>query len=146
MRMIRNRNDQSKTSEYVLTPQRQLILTCIQKSVQPVNAGDLYRVVSKKDQTVSLATVYRTLALFKKLGIIDEHRLGQPCWFYGVKKSFEHQHMLCRQCGKLIEFKSPLITEMITKLQDEQGFKIERVEVCIQGTCQACQPNDFEHK
>lgn len=140
MRMIRNRVGQENSDNYVLTPQRQMILACIKKSEIPLNARDLYRVVSKKDQTVSLATIYRSLSLFKQLGIIDEHRLGKSCWCYEVKKSFEHQHILCRICGKVIEFESPLITDMIEKLQTEKKFTIERVEVCIQGVCSDCQP------
>jgi Fe2+ or Zn2+ uptake regulation protein len=140
MRMIRNRSSQRGPADYVLTPQRDLILASIKKSDKPVNAGELFRIVGKKDRTISLATVYRSLALFKKLGIINEHRLGKSCWCYEVKKSFEHQHILCRQCGEVIEFESPLITEMIKNLQAEQGFYIERVEVCIQGICCECQP------
>jgi Fe2+ or Zn2+ uptake regulation protein len=139
MRMIRNRSYQAGPENYVLTPQRQLILACIKDSERPLNARGLYQVVNQKDRTVSLATIYRSLALFKELGIIDEHRLGQSCWCYEVKKSFEHQHIMCRQCGKVVEFESPLIIEMIDKLQAEKGFNIERVEVCIQGICRECQ-------
>lgn len=136
--MIRNRNNPAGSGEYVSTPQRELILAVIKQCTKPVNARDLYQVVSKKDASVSLATIYRSLALFKKLGLINEHRLGNSCWCYEVKKSFEHQHIMCRQCGQVIEFESPLIIEMINQLQTEQGFQIERVEVCIQGICRTC--------
>ena len=139
MRMIRNRNYQEGSGKYVLTPQRQLILASISSAGQPVNATELYRIVSEKDRNVSLATVYRSLALFKKLGIINEHRLGKSCWCYDLKKSFEHQHVMCKQCGQVIEFESQLIPQMIKQLQDELGFNIERVEVCVQGTCRECQ-------
>ncbi len=114
-------------------------MTCIKKHDQPVSARDLYQMVSKKDNTVSLATVYRTLALLKKTGIINQHRLGKSCWCYELKKPFEHQHILCRHCARLIEFESPLIIELIKQLQATQGFVIERVDICIQGICQACQ-------
>lgn len=137
--MIRNRNYEEGSNDYVLTPQRQLILASITSSGKPVNAADLYRIVSEKDRTVSLATVYRTLALFKRLGIINEHRLGQSCWCYELKKSFEYQHVMCKQCGKVTEFESPLIPQIITQLQDELGFKIDRVEICVQGACRECQ-------
>jgi Fe2+ or Zn2+ uptake regulation protein len=139
MRTIRIRNNEEGQQVYISTPQRQLILASIKTSEKPVNARDLYQVVSKKDKTVSLATVYRTIALFKNLGIIDEHRLGKACWCYELKKPFEHQHIICKKCGKVIEFESPLITEMIKHLRSEKGFCIERVEVCIQGVCSDCQ-------
>ncbi len=138
MRMNRNRSYSNKLEGYVLTPQRQLILESIRKSCGPVDAKELYQLVSKKDETVSLATVYRSLSLFKQVGLIDEHRLGKTCYCYEIKQSMEHQHMICKCCGKVVDFESPLITQMIKTLQDEQRFTIERVELCIQGTCREC--------
>jgi Fe2+ or Zn2+ uptake regulation protein len=136
--MIRNRNIKNELDGHVLTSQRQLILDTLLKSSGPIDAKVLYKVVSKKDETVSLATVYRSLKLFKDVGLIDEHRFGKTCYCYELKQSMEHQHVICRRCGKIIEFESPLIMEMIKKLQDEKGFNIDRVEVCVQGTCGEC--------
>lgn len=140
--MMRNRKHKNELNGHVITPQRQLILEIIRKSGKPVDAKELYRAVSQKDETVSLATVYRSLSLFKKVGLIDEHRFGNSCWSYEVKQSLEHQHIICKRCKKIIEFESPLITEMIQKLQDDKGFTIDRVEVCVQGTCCECLKND----
>jgi Fe2+ or Zn2+ uptake regulation protein len=138
MRMIRNRNDKEVLKGYVLTPQRQLILDLIHKSCGLIDAKELYRLVSKKDETISLATVYRSLSLFKQVGLINEHRFGKTRCCYEITQSMEHQHILCKCCGKVIEFESPLITEMIKQLQDEKNFFIEKVEVCIKGTCCDC--------
>ncbi len=138
MRMIRSRKYNDNSKGYVLTSQRQLILDAIHKSCGPVDAKILYKLVSKKDNTVSLATVYRSLKLFKEMGLIDEHRFGKACYCYELKQSMEHQHMICKCCGKVVEFESPLITQMIKTLEDEKGFNIERVELCIQGACSEC--------
>ena len=67
MRMIRNRNTVKDTG-YVLTPQRKLILETIGKSCAPIDAKELYQLVTKKDKSISLATVYRSLSLFKEKG------------------------------------------------------------------------------
>jgi Fe2+ or Zn2+ uptake regulation protein len=138
MRMTRIRNTEDQLESYVLTPQRRLILEVIRKSCGHLDAKELYRLVSKKDQTISLATVYRSLNLFKQIGAIDEHRLGKTRCCYELKQPVEHQHIMCRCCGKVVEFESPLITVMIEKLQDEKEFVIEKVEICIQGTCREC--------
>jgi Fe2+ or Zn2+ uptake regulation protein len=138
MRMIRNRNNVDPREGYVLTPQRKLILEVIRKSCGHVDAKELYRLVSQKDATISLATVYRSLSLFKQAGLIDEHRLGRTHCCYEIKQSPEHQHILCRSCGQLMEFESPLISELINKLQDEKSFIVEKVELCIQGICVEC--------
>jgi Fe2+ or Zn2+ uptake regulation protein len=143
MRMIRNRMQSNQTKAYVLTPQRQLILELIRKSYGHLDAKKLYQLVSKKDATVSLATVYRSLALFKQVGLIDEHRLNKTRCCYELKQSLDHQHMLCKACGNIFEFESPLITELIKTIQDKEGFIIEKVELCLQGTCSQCQQDNI---
>ncbi len=142
MRMIRNRKHSNQLEKYVLTPQRQLILELIRKSCGPIDVKKLYQLTSKKDESVSLATIYRSLTLFKKVGLIDEHRLGKQGCCYELKQSLEHQHMLCKGCGKVSDFESPLITELIKAIQDKQGFTIEKVELCLQGTCKECQDSN----
>ena len=138
MRVRINRNYKDNSDSYVLTAQRQLLLDVIHKSSGPLNAKELYQMVSKKDKTISLATVYRALKLFKEMGIIDEHRFGKNCYCYEVKQPMEHQHVICKCCGKVVEFESPQITEIINNIRNEKGFSIERVELCIQGTCSEC--------
>ena len=140
MRIISNISD--KPAEYVQTSQRQLILDTILQSTGPLDAKQLYTIVSQKDQSISLATVYRTLKLLKEKRIIDEHRFGKKCYCYQLKQSFEHQHIICKGCGKVVEFETPLIAEIINSIKKEKGFNIERVELCIQGTCSECQAAD----
>ena len=139
MRMIINRNNQDNSQDYVLTAQRQLILEAILQSCGPLDAKELFRIVSQKDETVSLATVYRSLKLFKEKGIIAEHRFGKNCYCYEIKQSMEHQHLICKSCGEVVVFESPLIMEIINRIKNEKGFSIERVELCIQGICSKCQ-------
>jgi len=146
MRMIRNRKLLNQSEEYVMTPQRQLIVDLIRKSCGPIDAKKLYQMASKKDDTVSLATIYRSLALFKKIGLIDEHRLGKTRCCYELTQSLEHQHMLCQSCGKVFDFESPLISELIKAIQDKQGFTIEKVELCLQGKCSQCQSDESKNK
>jgi Fe2+ or Zn2+ uptake regulation protein len=139
MRMRINRIYKDNSDGYVLTSQRQLLLDAIHKSNGPLNAKELYQMVSQKDKTISLATVYRTINLFKEMGIIDEHRFGKNCYCYELKQSMEHQHVICKCCGKVVEFESPEITEIINNIRNEKGFSIEKVELCIQGVCRECQ-------
>jgi Fe2+ or Zn2+ uptake regulation protein len=142
MRMNRIRNDESTAKGYVLTPQRRLIFEAIRKSCGLIDAKELFRLVSQKDQTISLATVYRSLSLFKRIGAIDEHRLGKSGCCYEITQSVEHQHAMCRYCGKIVDFESPLIVEMIKVLQEEKDFEIEKVEICIKGACRECRERD----
>jgi Fe2+ or Zn2+ uptake regulation protein len=55
-----------------------------------------------------------------------------------LKKSLEHQHAMCKSCGRIIEFESPLITDLVNNLQSENNFFIDKVDICIQGICGEC--------
>lgn len=138
MRMIRNRNYEEVSAEYVMTPQRELILKTIRSHTGMLDARELFRLVSRKDQSISLATVYRSLNLFKECGLIDEHRMGKSRCCFELKKSMEHQHAMCKSCGKIIEFESPLVTDLVQKVQTENNFYIVKVDMCIQGICGEC--------
>jgi Fe2+ or Zn2+ uptake regulation protein len=142
--MIRNRSNENKLEGYILTPQRQIVLEEIRQCGRLLDAKELYRLVSQRDATVSLATVYRSLGLFKQLGLIDEHRLGKSQCCYELKQSLEHQHMICDRCGKVTEFETPLITQMVQDLKQEKGFTIDKIELCVHGTCRECQDKSNE--
>ena len=144
MRMIINRN--YKTNQYTSTPQRALIMKTIKSSGGMLDAKKLFQLVSQKDNSISLATVYRTLNLFRELGIIDEHRLGRDRCCYELKHSPEHQHIMCKLCGNIIEFESPIITDLIHKLQTENDFHIEKGDMCIQGVCGECSQMDIKRE
>jgi Fur family ferric uptake transcriptional regulator len=139
MRMIRNRNNENKPEGYVLTFQRQIILEEIRRCGRLLDAKELYHLVSLRDASISLATIYRSLILFKQLGLIDEHRLEKSQCYYELKQSLEHQHMICDRCRKVTDFEIPLITQMVQSLKEEKGFIIDKIELCVHGTCRECQ-------
>jgi Fur family ferric uptake transcriptional regulator len=134
-----------KLAGYVSTPQRQLVFETIRRSGGLLDARELYKLVNAKDANISLATVYRSLNLFKQAGLLDEHRLGRSRCCYELKQSLDHQHMLCKGCGKIFEFKSPLILELVEKIRAENEFIIEKIEVCIQGSCRDCRQKRVEN-
>jgi len=121
-----------------VTAQRKLLLSLIKKASGHISAKELYRRASKKNESISLATVYRTLRLFKELGLIEERRLGQVYCHYEVKGSAEHQHLVCRSCGKVIDFESPLLAKLIEELKHEHGFNLTKIELYMEGYCPQC--------
>jgi Fur family ferric uptake transcriptional regulator len=136
MRNIRNRNKEMEG--HPLTAQRRLLLNLIRHAGGHIDARELYRRANNQDESISLATVYRGLRLFKELGMVEERRLGQVRCYYEIKRSAEHQHMVCRGCGKVIEFESPLISQVVDKMQRQHGFDVTRTEFYLEGYCQQC--------
>jgi len=136
MRNIRNRSNEIKG--HLLTIQRRLLLDLVRHASGHIDAKELYRRASSQDKSISLATVYRSLHLFKDLGLVEERHLGRLRCCYEIKRSVEHQHLVCRGCGKVIEFETPLVQELVNKVQREHRFDVTRAELCLEGYCRQC--------
>jgi len=87
MRMRNIRKNKKEFSGRPVTSQRQLLLRLIRRAGGHIGAKELYRRASNKSESISLATVYRNLGLFKELGLIEERRLGQLYCSYEIKES-----------------------------------------------------------
>ena len=136
--MRNNRKIKNEIKGRPVTAQRQLLLSLLKNARGHISAKELYRQASRKNDSISLATVYRTLQLFKELGLVEERRLGQVCCHYEVKGSTDHQHLVCRSCGKVIEFESPLISKLVEELRHEHGFSLTKIDLHMEGYCQEC--------
>ena len=135
MRLNRKRPNMQ---EHPLTAQRRLILDLIRNADGHIDAKELYRRASSKNESISPATVYRSLSLFKQLGLVDERRFGKMRCYYEIKQTLEHQHLVCQGCGKVIGFESPLIRKLVDKVQREHDFNVTRAELYLEGYCEQC--------
>ncbi len=138
MRNIRKNKNTAKGR--MLTSQRQLLLKLIRQAGSHISAKELYNQAAKKNESISLATVYRNLRLFKRIGLIDERRLGSLHTCYEIKDSHDHQHLICRSCGKVIEFENPIFSRIVDQVREDYGFDITKVDMYMEGYCQECNP------
>jgi Fur family ferric uptake transcriptional regulator len=122
-----------------MTSQRRLLLELLRDAEGHIDAKELYRRASAKDDSIGQATVYRSLNLFKELGWIDEMRLGKIRCYYEIKQSPEHQHLVCRGCGKVMEFQNPHFQKLIEAVRQEHGFKVTKAELYLEGYCPECE-------
>jgi Fur family ferric uptake transcriptional regulator len=136
MRMKINRNKRVTTRPD--TSQRRLLLSIMQEAERHLDAKELYRRASERDDSISLATVYRNLHLFKERGLINERHLGQARCYYEMKRLGEHQHLVCESCGQVIEFESPLIRKLVAEVQRKNNFSVTKVELYLEGYCHKC--------
>jgi len=120
------------------TSQRRLLLSIMQEAKGHLDAKELYRRASERDASISLATVYRNLHLFKERGLITERHLGQARCYYEMKHLGEHQHLVCESCGQVIEFESPLIGKLVAEVQRKNNFSVTKVELYLEGYCHKC--------
>ncbi|MBA7693625.1 Ferric uptake regulation protein [subsurface metagenome] len=143
MRSIRN-NTSGQMVGHPVTVQRRLLLDLIREAGGHIDVKEIYRRASSRDESISLATVYRSLRLFKELGLVDEIRLGELGCYYEIKQSVEHQHMVCKCCGKVMDFESPLIRKLVDEVQRAHSFNITKAELYLEGCCQECKNKDSQ--
>jgi len=125
-----------------MTAQRRLLLELLRDADEHIDAKELYRRASARDESIGPATVYRSLNLFKKLGLVEKRRLGKVSCYYEIKQSPEHQHLVCQGCGKVIEFRNPLVGKLIKAIRREHGFKITKAELYLEGYCPECEEKE----
>ena len=128
-----------------LTTQRRLILEVLQEAQGPIDAKELYWRASARDQSISWATVYRSLNLFKQLGLIDERRLSKARCSYEIKQSLEHMHLVCQCCGKIIEFENSLIRKLVEVVRREHSFNVTKSDLYLEGYCAKCDRGEEVH-
>jgi Fe2+ or Zn2+ uptake regulation protein len=141
--MIINRNNTGEMQGHPQTRQRQMLLEILRGANRHVDAKELFRLASVKDSTISPATVYRNLKLFKELELIKEKRVGRSCRYFEVKGSPDHQHLVCAKCGKVVDFDCPL-SDMVQKVKSEKGFIVTKAEVYLEGRCAECNKEEKE--
>lgn len=111
----------------------------IDKSVHP-NAYEIHRKLKGKGEKVSLATIYRTLNLLVKSGLVSEIDFGEKHSHYEPEISKQaHGHLICLSCGKVKEFSHGNIQRIINKIGKEGNFKTDKFSIQVFGYCKDCQ-------
>ena len=121
-----------------LTNQRALLLDLIRQGHGHVDADELYRIARVKRPRLSLSTVYRSLQLFKKLGLVDERHFDETHHHYEVKGSREHTHLFCLNCEQVIEYFELIDEKLKEKISKEKDFEIAGIETRVLGYCSKC--------
>lgn len=121
-----------------LTRQRRMVLTILEESRAHLDAEAVYSLAKIRDPRISLATVYRSLALLKSLGLAQEHRLGENHTHYELAPSSPHYHFTCQSCGRVVEFDAPLVMEAARLLCEREDLQISEIHLHISGLCADC--------
>jgi Fur family ferric uptake transcriptional regulator len=125
-----------------MTAQRRLLVGIIQDSPRHLDAASLLELARKQDADINRATVYRTIALLKDRGLIDEldlmHIEGEK-HYYEAKTNRDHCHMACFRCGAIMEYTSPAFERVKQDMAQQSGFQIRVVRLEVGGVCKQCQ-------
>lgn len=131
-------------NNYKLTKQREIILeTILERKNWHFTAEELFTAVRKKDRDIGMATIYRSLELFQNLEILHVLDFNDESRKYELHlKDTHHHHLICKGCGRLIEFKDQDINYFEAELEEKYNFKITEHRLRFYGYCEECQQSN----
>ncbi len=88
---------------------------------------------------VGIATVYRTMKFFEDLELVNSLDIGDGIKRYELSIALHHDHLVCTQCGKIVEFTDDLIEEQQKLVAKENNFDLQDHVMTIYGLCEKCQ-------
>ncbi|MCH8289173.1 MAG: transcriptional repressor [Candidatus Marinimicrobia bacterium] len=122
------------------TPARLSIFKEVYSSSEHFDADEIYFRLRSEKKRVSRATVYRTLDLLVENGFVSKVNVGQSqVHFENTLAQKHHEHLVCTQCGKIIEFNNKLLEEEQNRICKEYGFLPTKHNLIVFGLCDKCQ-------
>ncbi len=123
-----------------VTRQREEIAEMVLTSDDHLSVEQIRRRLKERGATVGLATIYRTVDLLEKSGLVRAHDFGQGFRRYEpMPAQTHHEHLICLRCGRVEEFTHERLERMLPMIADEYGFQPDRHRVEIYGVCRDCQ-------
>jgi Fur family transcriptional regulator, ferric uptake regulator len=120
-----------------MTPQREVILNTFKNlpEGQHLSAEDLYNRLKEQGEDISLSTIYRTVKMMARMGILRELELTEDHKHYEIKQSrpHHHHHLVCVKTNAVIEFKNDKILEISQKVAEKYGYKVLDCQLMIIG-------------
>jgi len=124
-----------------LTNQRKLIAQTFFETEGHLNFEQLYEAVQARDGSVGQATVYRTLKVLVDSGLAHSSRFGGNSALYeSAITDDHHDHLICHECGLIVEFCNDEIESLQHKIAEKHGFAIKDHTMEIYGACQRTNP------
>lgn len=100
-----------------------------------LTAEDVHQLLYAGDASVGLATVYRTLNQFEQAGLLTQHHFDSGKAVYELNEGGHHDHLVCLQCGKVLEFQDAEIEERQAEIARLNGFAIRDHALTIYADC-----------
>lgn len=126
-----------------VTQQREAVAEQVFFADAHLSVGEIERALRTKGIPIGKATIYRTLDLLREAGVVAEHDFGEGFKRYEpAAAQSHHEHLICMECGKVVEFSSERFERMKGLIAEEHGFRPHHHRLEIYGICGDCQRRD----
>ncbi len=125
-----------------VTPQRMAVYAVLRETRRHPNVEMIYQKLKPTYPAMSLATVYKTVDVLNKVGLIQELNVGEGGLRYDATIK-PHPHVYCEKCGKVADvegFSMDNLHEesLLKKIQEETGYNLSSVQLYFYGKCPEC--------
>ncbi|ABV68016.1 Fur family transcriptional regulator [Aliarcobacter butzleri] len=123
------------------TEQREIVLSILLHAKEHLTAEEIYNQIKKDYPTsnVGIATVYRALSFLEEVDLITSITFGTEGKKYESNSKSHHDHLICTQCARIIEFIDEEIEKRQEKIAKNNKFKITSHTMQLYGVCENCQ-------
>ena len=123
---------------YRLTPQRIMVLDAVEDADSHISVDEIYTQVLARYPHMNISTVYRTLELLEKLGLVTKTDLGDGrVRYHSIKKGYHH-HLVCQKCGVLIDIEESILSPLWAEILKKYDFRVNMKHLAFFGLCQKC--------
>ncbi len=130
-----------KGSGVRITPQRHAILEYLISSKSHPTADEIYKSLASEFPNMSVATVYNNLRVFLGVNLIKELTFGDVSSRFDFV-THDHYHIICDECGKIVDFHHPGLEEVEYLASHVTGFKVNSHRLEVYGVCPTCAANE----
>ena len=143
--------DLLETNGYKTTIQRKILYEVLSENKEKhLSTEEIYDLIKDRYPKVGIATIYRTLLLFEEIGLVYKHNFDDGYQRYEIlspndTEVHQHHHLVCNQCGTIIEVKEDLMNSLEEIVEKQYNFEILNHVVKFTGICAQCRDKENEN-
>ena len=149
--MSNDLRDLLEKNGYKTTNQRKILYEVLSENKDKhLSTEEIYDLIKDRYPKIGIATIYRTLLLFEEIGLVYKHNFDDGYQRYEIlspndNEVHQHHHLVCKQCGTIIEVKEDLMNSLEEIVEKQYNFEILNHVVKFTGICAQCRDKENEN-
>lgn len=131
--MTNGNKELRKAGLKVTLPRLKILQMLEQSKDRHLSAEDVYKSLLDSGEDVGLATVYRVLTQFEQAGLVERHNFAGAHAVFELDSGEHHDHMVCTETGKVIEFHNEKIEQLQKEIARELGYELTGHSLVLHG-------------